>query len=192
MNVTTPEYWQSLDYSKSYSEWLARSIRVFLQHAGLTEQDIAGIMKLAEFRNRVKPEMPLDQFVLMLTYLAELNFLSDEAYEGYKKFYGDDEIIRDRLEAIGRVLYQKEKIEDDEDPIEWMITEFLARYYQEKVKNTITVGVDTKLLSEFMTLATDDEGKKFGQEINHKVNALLKDWVKRIKDRAFREKLRKK
>ncbi|MGC8580609.1 MAG: hypothetical protein ACP5MB_11225, partial [bacterium] len=90
---------------------------------------------------------------------------------------------------IGKVLAQKEN-SGDEDPVEWMITEFLARYYQEKVKNSVTVGVDAKLLSEFMALATDEEGKAFGKQINEKVNNLLKEWHKKVKDREFRERLK--
>ncbi len=189
--MTKRDYWTNLGFANSYAEHTAKGIRLFMRHIGLSEQDLGGLIKLIEFRNKTKPDMPLDQFVLFLTYLAELNFLSDEAYQGFKKFYNDDEILRDRIELIGKVLAQKEN-EGDEDPIEWMTTEFLARYYQEKTKNSITVGVDAKLFAEFMSLATEEEGKAFGKQINEKVNNLLKEWHKKVRERAFREKLRKK
>ena len=183
------DYWTNLGFSEHYANNIAKAIRLLTRHLGLSEQDLLGLAKLVEFRNKVKPEMSIDQFVLFLTYLAELNFLSDEAYQGFKKFYNDDDIIKDRIEAVGKVLAQKEN-SGDEDPIEWMITEFLSRYYQEKVKNSITVGVDAKLLAEFMALATEEEGKAFGKQINEKVNNLLKEWYKKVKDRVFRERLK--
>ncbi len=183
------DYWTNLGFSEHYANNIVKAIRLLTRHLGLSEQDLLGLAKLVEFRNKVKPEMSLDKFVLFLTYLAELNFLSDEAYQGFKKFYNDDDIIKDRIEAVGKVLAQKEN-SGDEDPIEWMITEFLSRYYQEKVKNSITVGVDAKLLADFMALATEEEGKAFGKQINEKVNNLLKEWYKKVKDRVFRERLK--
>ncbi|HEM56229.1 MAG TPA: hypothetical protein ENO30_05655 [Thermodesulfobium narugense] len=169
------------------------NIEVLMNQIGLSERDAESLARLVEFRNRVKPEMPLDQFVLFLTYLAELNFLSEEAYQGFKKFYKTDENIKTVLEDLGRILFNgKDPEKEDEDPLEWMMVEYMSRYYKDKNQQSVTVMVDRDMLSELMNMVTDEEAKAFGIGITEKANSFLRDYYKKIKDKRAREKLRKK
>ncbi len=157
----------------------------------ISKQDLLSIAKLIELRNKAKPEMPLEQFVLFLTYLAELNFLSEEAYQGFKKFYKNDEMIKTRLDDLGKIFADVSKeAEEGEDPIEWMIVEYVTRYYAEKAQHTISVVVDRDTFCNLMEIATEEEAKEFGKGLMEKANNYIKDYYKKIKDKRMREKIR--
>ncbi len=177
--MTKKQYWKDLGFADSYAEHTAKGIRLFMRHIGMQEEDLPGLIKLIEFRNKIKPNMPLEQFVLFLNYLSELSFLTSEAEQGFKKFYKNDETIKEKINEIGKMLANIDNHHITKDPIALIFHSLLNNKFTSD--NAITTDINLLQLLDFLHTATEEEKKELEHKITTSLNQALTEWQEKKK-----------
>ena len=101
-------WWRERGYSKEYSRQIAKGVRVLAREIKLREEDIEGLILLLELREKLRPSMPLKEFLggLLWTLIQRQGIvLSESAQKGYLRFYKEKEIER-KLNALGTALLE--------------------------------------------------------------------------------------
>jgi hypothetical protein len=101
-------WWKQRGYSEEYSRQIAKGVRVLAREIKLREEDIGGLVLLIELRERLRPSMPLKEFLGGLLWsLIERQgiILSEPAKKGYLRFYKEKEIEK-KLNALGITLLE--------------------------------------------------------------------------------------
>jgi hypothetical protein len=101
-------WWKERGYSEEYSKQIAKGVRALAREIKLREEDIEGLILLFELRERLRPSMPLKEFLGGLLWsLVERQgiVLSEEAKKGYLRFYKEEE-IEEKLNALGVALLE--------------------------------------------------------------------------------------
>ncbi len=114
-------WWKERGYSEEYSRQIAKGVRALAREIKLREEDIEGIVLLLELRERLRPSMPLKEFLggLLWTLIQRQGIvLSEDAQKGYLRFYKEEE-LEERLNALGIALLESSK--PAQDPLEELI-----------------------------------------------------------------------
>ncbi len=101
-------WWKERGYSEEYARQIAKGVRALAREIKLREEDIEGIVLLLELRERLRPSMPLKEFLGGLLWsLVERQgiVLSKKAQKGYLRFYKEEE-LEERLNALGVALLE--------------------------------------------------------------------------------------
>ena len=101
-------WWMQRGYSEEYSRQIAKGVRALAREIRLKEEDIEGLILLLEMRERLRPSMPLKEFLGGLLWsLIERQgiILSEPAKKGYLRFYKEKE-IEEKLNALGIALLE--------------------------------------------------------------------------------------
>jgi hypothetical protein len=101
-------WWQQRGYSEEYSRQIAKGVRALAREIKLREEDIEGLILLLELRERLRPSMPLKEFLggLLWTLVERRGIvLSEPAKKGYLRFYKEEEIEK-KLNALGIALLE--------------------------------------------------------------------------------------
>ncbi len=101
-------WWQERGYSEEYSRQIAKGVRALAREIKLREEDIEGIVLLLELRERLRPSMPLKEFLggLLWSFIERQGIvLSEDAKKGYLRFYKEKE-IEEKLNALGIALLE--------------------------------------------------------------------------------------
>jgi len=101
-------WWRQKGYSEEYAKQIAKGVRALAKEIKLREEDIEGLVLLLELRERLRPSMPLKEFLAGLLWsLVEKQgiVLSEEAKRGYLRFYKEEE-MEEKLNALGLTLLE--------------------------------------------------------------------------------------
>jgi hypothetical protein len=102
------DWWKERGYSEEYAKQIAKGVRALAREINLREEDIEGLILLLQLRERLRPSMPLKEFLGGLLWtLAERRgiVLSEPAKMGYLRFYGEEE-LEEKLNALGIALLE--------------------------------------------------------------------------------------
>jgi hypothetical protein len=108
-------WWKQRGYSEEYSRQIAKGVRALAREIRLREEDIEGLILLLELREKLRPSMPLKEFLGGLLWsLAERQgiVLSEPAKKGYLRFYKEEEIGK-KLNALGIALLETSLTSND-------------------------------------------------------------------------------
>jgi hypothetical protein len=101
-------WWRQKGYSEEYAKQIAKGVRALAKEINLREEDIEGLVLLLELRGKLRPSMPLKEFLAGLLWsLVEKQgiVLSEDAKKGYLRFYKEKE-IEEKLNALGLALLE--------------------------------------------------------------------------------------
>ncbi len=101
-------WWKERGYSEEYSRQIAKGVRALAREIKLREEDIEGIVLLLELRERLRPSMPLKEFLggLLWSLIERQGIvLSEPAKKGYLRFYKEKE-VEEKLNALGIALLE--------------------------------------------------------------------------------------
>ncbi len=101
-------WWRERGYSEEYSRQIAKGVRALAREIKLREEDIEGIVLLLELRERLRPSMPLKEFLggLLWSFIERRGIvLSEDAKKGYLRFYKEKE-MEEKLNALGTALLE--------------------------------------------------------------------------------------
>jgi hypothetical protein len=101
-------WWKQRGYSEEYSRQIAKGVRALAREIKLREEDIEGLVLILELRERLRPSMPLKEFLGGLLWsLIERQgvVLSKDAKNGYLRFYKEEE-LEEKLNALGIALLE--------------------------------------------------------------------------------------
>jgi hypothetical protein len=101
-------WWQQRGYSEEYARQITKGVRALAKEIKLREEDIEGLVLLLELRERLRPSMPLKEFLggLLWTLIQRQGIvLSEDAQKGYLRFYEEEE-IEGKLNALGLALLE--------------------------------------------------------------------------------------
>ena len=101
-------WWKQRGYSEEYSRQIAKGVRALAREIRLREEDIEGLILLLEMRERLRPSMPLKEFLggLLWTLIQRQGLLlSEPAKKGFLRFYREEE-IEEKLNALGIALLE--------------------------------------------------------------------------------------
>ena len=102
-------------YSEEYSRQIAKGVRVLAREIKLREEDIEGLILLLELREKLRPSMPLKEFLggLLWSLIERQGIvLSETAKNGYLRFYKEKEIEK-KLNALGIALLKTSLTSND-------------------------------------------------------------------------------
>jgi len=102
------DWWKQRGYSEEYSRQIAKGVRALAKEIKLREEDIEGLILLLELREKLRPSMPLKEFLggLLWTLIERQGIvLSEPAKKGYLRFYKEEEIEK-KLNALGEALLE--------------------------------------------------------------------------------------
>ena len=106
--VFKASWWKERGYSEEYSRQIAKGVRALAKEIKLREEDIEGLILLLELRERLRPSMPLKEFLggLLWTLIQKQGIvLSEPAKKGYLRFYREEEIEK-KLNDLGIALLE--------------------------------------------------------------------------------------
>jgi len=101
-------WWRQRGYSEEYAKQITKGVRALAKEIKLREEDIEGLVLLLELRERLRPSMPLKEFLGGLLWsLVERQgiVLSEDAKKGYLRFYKEKE-MEGKLNALGLALLE--------------------------------------------------------------------------------------
>jgi hypothetical protein len=101
-------WWRQKGYSEEYAKQIAKGVRALAKEIKLREEDIEGLVLLLELRERLRPSMPLKEFLggLLWSLIQRQGIaLSEDAKKGYLRFYKEKE-IEEKLNALGLALLE--------------------------------------------------------------------------------------
>jgi hypothetical protein len=102
------DWWKQRGYSEEYSRQIAKGVRALAREIKLREEDIEGLILLLELRERLRPSMPLKEFLggLLWSLIERQGIvLSEPAKKGYLRFYKEEE-MEEKLNALGIALLE--------------------------------------------------------------------------------------
>uniref|UniRef100_A0A7C5T0C9 Uncharacterized protein n=1 Tax=Thermocrinis ruber TaxID=75906 RepID=A0A7C5T0C9_9AQUI len=101
-------WWRQRGYSEEYARQIAKGVRALAREIKLREEDIEGLVLLLEMRERLRPSLPLKEFLGGLLWsLIERQgiLLSEPAKKGFLRFYKEKE-IEEKLNELGIALLE--------------------------------------------------------------------------------------
>ena len=101
-------WWKERGYSEEYARQIAKGVRALAREINLREEDIEGLILLLEMREKLRPCMPLKEFLggLLWSLIEKQGIvLSEPARKGYLRFYREEE-IEEKLNALGIALLE--------------------------------------------------------------------------------------
>ena len=108
-------WWTQRGYSEEYSRKIAKGVRALAREIQLREEDIEGLILLLELREKLRPSMPLKEFLggLLWSLIERQGIvLSEPAKNGYLRFYKEEEIEK-KLNALGIALLETSLTSND-------------------------------------------------------------------------------
>jgi hypothetical protein len=109
------DWWKERGYSEEYAKQIAKGVRALAREINLREEDIEGLILLLQLRDKLRPSMPLKEFLGGLLWsLVERRgiVLSETAKKGYLRFYREKEIEK-KLNALGEALLETQLASKD-------------------------------------------------------------------------------
>ena len=101
-------WWRERGYSEEYSRQIAKGVRALAREIKLREEDIEGLVLVLELREKLRPSIPLKEFLggLLWSLIERQGIvLSEPAKKGYLRFYREEE-IEEKLNALGIALLE--------------------------------------------------------------------------------------
>ena len=101
-------WWRERGYSEEYSRQIAKGVRALAREIKLREEDIEGLVLVLELREKLRPSIPLKEFLggLLWSLIERQGIvLSEPAKKGYLRFYREKEIEK-KLNALGIALLE--------------------------------------------------------------------------------------
>jgi hypothetical protein len=108
-------WWKERGYSEEYARQIAKGVRALAREINLREEDIEGIVLLLQMREKLRPSLPLKEFLgVLLWSLVERQgiILSEPAKKGFLRLYEEEE-LEEKLNALGEALLETSKASKD-------------------------------------------------------------------------------
>jgi hypothetical protein len=108
-------WWKERGYSEEYARQIAKGVRALAREINLREEDIEGLILLLQMREKLRPSMPLKEFLggLLWSLIERQGIvLSETAKKGYLRFYKEKE-IEEKLNALGEALLETQLASKD-------------------------------------------------------------------------------
>jgi hypothetical protein len=108
-------WWRQKGYSEEYAKQITKGVRALAKEINLREEDIEGLVLLLELRERLRPSMPLKEFLggLLWSLIQRQGIvLSEDAKKGYLRFYEEEE-MEGKLNALGMALLETKMANKD-------------------------------------------------------------------------------
>ncbi|MCI4458459.1 MAG: hypothetical protein JHC21_02440 [Thermocrinis sp.] len=120
-------WWKERGYSEEYSKQIAKGVRALAREIKLREEDVEGLILLLQMREKLRPSMPLKEFLggLLWSLIQRQGvLLSETAKRGFLRFYKEEE-LEEKLNALGEALLETAKA--SRDPLAEVIKTLKAR-----------------------------------------------------------------
>jgi hypothetical protein len=108
-------WWKERGYSEEYARQIAKGVRALAREINLREEDIEGLILLLQMREKLRPSVPLKEFLggLLWSLIERRGIvLSETAKKGYLRFYKEKE-IEEKLNALGETLLETQLANKD-------------------------------------------------------------------------------
>jgi hypothetical protein len=109
------DWWKERGYSEEYARQIAKGVRALAREINLREEDIEGFILLLQLRGKLRPSMPLKEFLggLLWSLIERQGIvLSETARKGFLRFYKEEE-IEEKLNALGEALLEIQLASED-------------------------------------------------------------------------------